>query len=188
MPVSLFFPPHVHALLFLDCHRSFSCCFRLLDGLQSLEASGRRHRQPKTVENAAEAFGDCGRLACLFFKNSRSFEAKITLHGLEISSPYTMSKVVAVFYHSSMVELKRLIEVCIKEKPYISFEEAVLGSCKALDNDGLTCPFKFRVRIGSGGKYLVGPLVSNVSLALRMRKECLASRSDKVQKMLHNVW
>lgn len=150
---------------------------RLLDGLQSLEASGRRHRQPKTVENAAEAFGDCGGLACLFFMHSRSFEARITLHGLDILSPNTMSKVVAVFYHSSMVELKRLIEVCIKEKPYISFEEAVLSSCKALDNEGLTCPFKFRVRIGSGGTYL-GPLVSNVSLALRMRKECLASEHN----------
>eukprot|EP00435_Cladocopium_sp_Y103_P063698 s288_g25.t1 len=153
---------------------------RLLDGLQSLEASGRGRKKSKGVENTAEAFGDCADLECMCRVQSRYYAAKTTLHCLAIMAPTTPSKVVAVFYHSSMVELKRLIELCIKEKPCVSFEEAVVSSLRRLDNEGLTCPFKFHVHIGRRGKHgsvqhLLSPCVGSVSLALRMRKEVLTS-------------
>ena len=156
---------------------------RLLDGLHSLEESGRQYlRVPQAAENAEEAHEDFDGLECMVRRTWKygsqhgvMYGSETTLHGLRIFGPSTRSKVVAVYFHSSVVELKRLVQLSIQHKPCRNFEDALVSSLKALDEAGLTGPFKFQYFARKTGGRLWSPLVDNLALALQMRLDALSS-------------
>ena len=159
---------------------------KLLDCLH-FEENGQRL---STRRQAGVSYSqDLPRLSYLYADAGNSFCARILIHGIDFATPRTTSRAVAAYYHSAVVELKRLVQEGISANPFGSLEDAIIRGLSDLDTQGLTCPLSFCVRIRRfGNKDFRSSTVDDIHVALTMRQESYNAASAKALKKLKEKW
>mmetsp|Transcript_76127 Transcript_76127/g.154296 ORF Transcript_76127/g.154296 Transcript_76127/m.154296 type:complete len:522 (+) Transcript_76127:32-1597(+) len=161
---------------------------KLLDCLH-FEENGQRLL---TRRQAGVSYSQDLRRPCYLYAGAgNSFWAEVLIHGICFATPRTTSRAVAAYYHSAVVELKRLVQEGISANPFGSLEDAIIRGLSGLDTQGLTCPLLFSVRITSrrfGNKDFRSSTVDDIHVALTMRQESYNAASAKALKKLKEKW
>lgn len=152
---------------------------QLLESLHALPKDGKKRRGTKIKPHRGhkEHCRDHNHPR-LRMKNLHSMErsgvyiyrSEMDMRGLCISTPHSSNPPVVAFYHSVIVELRSCILQCLDTKP-TSFETAVLDAIDKLGVNGFACPFYFISRRLVGSKVYLTPTVSELAMALEMRRD-----------------
>jgi len=159
---------------------------KLLDCLH-FEENGQRSL---TRRQAGVSYSqDLLRPRYLYAGAGNSFWATVLIHGICFATPRTTSRAVAAYYHSAVVELKRLVQEGISANPFGSLEDAIIRGLSDLDAQGLTCPLLFSVHIARfGNNNFRSSTVDDIHVALTMRQESYNAASNKALKKLKEKW
>ncbi|CAK9089004.1 Probable helicase A859L [Durusdinium trenchii] len=103
----------------------------------------------------------------LYHRANGTYQADMRMQGLQIVTPTTRHRAVAVFYHTVVVECKSRMVEAIASNPTRPLGATVKQALKEMQAQGTMCPLKFRCNF----KDLWTPLVDDLDLALRFREE-----------------
>lgn len=159
---------------------------KLLECLR-FEENGQRLLTRSKADDRGSYVQDLPQPGHLYAKGN-SFAAELEIHSLFFSTPKTPSRAVAAYYHSAVVELKRLVRQGISANPFGSLEDAILCGLADLDARGLTCPLSFSVHVRRLGIVFRSSSVDEIHVALAMRQEAYNASSGKALKKLKEKW
>eukprot|EP00438_Fugacium_kawagutii_P022942 Skav226779 [mRNA] locus=scaffold8:293983:295560:- [translate_table: standard] len=122
------------------------------------------------------------------YRTGPSWRAEFNFQDLNVRTPASQLIPVLAFYHSSVVELRSQLLQRLQAKPDASFETAMTESLKALAPTGFQCRFTFSSTRFLGGKVRHTPLIDDLAMALKMRRDLQQASSGQQVTALKKKW
>ena len=94
--------------------------------------------------------------------------------------PSTACLAAAVFYHSSYIHLRKLVDEYTDKHPESSHAESMKGGHREWIRQNFACPLKFLSAHHMGSQKVSIPSVDDLHLALQFRQEALATSSPSM--------